>query len=132
MDLILSSGFLTHARRTQHVFPGWKQSGYSQIHRQNTRCHRSEIIGLDRGRGCIEIFDKGLLVTLRGRLAGSRSRPGSSSPVAKGLRRVRGQGKDVGPDGLNDQEVTRLVKKVLAAVSAATCSRHAQPSNTMI
>ena len=33
-------------------------------------------------------------------------------------RRVRGQGKDVGPDRLNDQEVTRLVEKVPDAVSA--------------
>ena len=31
------------------------------------------------------------------------------------FRRVRGQGKDVGPDRLNDQEVARLVKKAVLA-----------------
>lgn len=41
--------------------------------------------------------------------------------VAKGplFRRVTGQGKNVGPDRLNDQEVSRLVKKT--ALAAGNC-----------
>lgn len=102
---------------------------------------RSEITGLDLGRdqtedcsGWIQIFDKGLLVTLRGKTGWREVEIGRGSsdatcPVvaietwirfaklAKGplFRRVRGQGKDVGPDRLNDQEVARLVKKTALA-----------------
>ncbi|MDI7865017.1 site-specific integrase [Rhizobiaceae bacterium n13] len=102
---------------------------------------RSEIVGLDcgrdqseDGRGWIEILDKGLLLTLRGKTGwrevevGRGSAP-STCPVdavetwikfakiAKGpfFRRVRGQGKDVGPERLNDQEVARLVKRTALA-----------------
>ncbi|WP_425373831.1 tyrosine-type recombinase/integrase [Phyllobacterium salinisoli] len=102
---------------------------------------RSEIVGLDAGRdqtedgrGWIEIFDKGLLVTLGGKTGWreveiGRGSSHSTCPVtaveiwikfariARGplFRRVRGQGKDVGPDRLNDQEVARLVKKTALA-----------------
>ncbi|WP_234189141.1 site-specific integrase [Shinella sp. NM-101] len=102
---------------------------------------RSEITGLDLGRdqtedgrGWIEILDKGLLVTLRGKTGWREAEIGRGSAdatcpvaavetwirfarIAKGpvFRRVRGQGKDVGPDRLNDQEVARLVKKTALA-----------------
>jgi len=102
---------------------------------------RSEITGLDLGRdqtddgrGWIEIFDKGALVTLRGKTGWREVEIGRGSsdatcPVAalenwikfaklaKGplFRRVTGQGKNVGPDRLNDQEVARLVKKTALA-----------------
>lgn len=98
---------------------------------------RSEIVGLDlgrdqteNGRGWVDIFDKGLLVTLRGKTGWREVEIGRGSSdatcpvvavenwirfarIAKGplFRRVRGQGKDVGPDRLNDREVARLVKK---------------------
>lgn len=98
---------------------------------------RSEITGLDLGRdqtedgrGWIEMLDKGLLVTLRGKTGWREVEIGCGSsdatcPVsatetwikfaklAKGplFRRVKGKGKDVGPERLNDQEVARLVKK---------------------
>ena len=102
---------------------------------------RSEITGLDLGRdqsedssGWIEIFDKGALVTLRGKTGWREVEIGRGSsdatcPVAaletwirfarlaRGplFRRVTGKGKDVGPDRLNDQEVARLVKKTALA-----------------
>ncbi len=102
---------------------------------------RSEITGLDLGRdqtedgrGWIETFDKGLLVTLRGKTGWREVEIGRGSsdatcPVAavetwikfaklaKGplFRRVTAQGKNVGPDRLNDQEVARLVKKTALA-----------------
>ncbi len=102
---------------------------------------RSEITGLDLGRdqtedslGWIEIFDKGALVTLRGKTGWREVEIGRGStdatcPVAaletwisfarlaKGplFRRVTGKGKDVGPERLNDQEVARLVKKAALA-----------------
>lgn len=102
---------------------------------------RSEITGLDLGRdqtedgrGWIEILDKGLLVTLRGKTGWreveiGRGSSGATCPVAaietwikfakiaRGplFRRVTGQGKNVGPDRLNDQEVARLVKKTALA-----------------
>lgn len=102
---------------------------------------RSEITGLDLGRdqtedgrGWIEILDKGLLVTLRGKTGWREVEIGRGSsdgtcPVAaveiwikfaklaKGplFRRVTGQGKNVGPERLNDQEVARLVKKTAVA-----------------
>jgi len=102
---------------------------------------RSEITGLDLGRdqtedgrGWIEILDKGLLVTLRGKTGWREVEIGRGSsdatcPVsatetwikfaklAKGplFRRVKGKGKDVGPERLNDQEVARLVKRAALA-----------------
>jgi integrase len=102
---------------------------------------RSEITGLDLGRdqtedgrGWIEILDKGLLITLRGKTGWREVEVGRGSsdatcPVVaietwikfakltKGplFRRVTGKGKNVGPDRLNDQEVARLVKKAALA-----------------
>jgi integrase len=102
---------------------------------------RSEITGLDLGRdqtddasGWIEIFDKGALLTLRGKTGWREVEIGRGSsdvtcPVAaletwirfarlaKGplFRRVTGKGKAVGPERLNDQEVARLVKKTALA-----------------
>lgn len=102
---------------------------------------RSEITGLDLGRdqtedgrGWIETFDKGLLVTLRGKTGWREVEIGRGSsdatcPVAavetwikfaklaKGplFRRVTAEGKNVGPERLNDQEVARLVKKTALA-----------------
>ena len=102
---------------------------------------RSEITGLDLGRnqsedgrGWIEITDKGVLVTLRGKTGWREVEIGRGSSdatcpllaldtwirfarLAKGplFRRVTGRGKDVGPDRLNDQEVARLVKKAVLA-----------------
>jgi integrase len=103
---------------------------------------RSEITGLDLGRdqtedssGWIEILDKGLLVTLRGKTGWREVEVGRGSSdatcpvvavetwvkfarIAKGplFRRVIGRGKNVGPDRLNDREVARLVKR--AAIAA--------------
>ncbi len=102
---------------------------------------RSEITGLDLGRdqtedssGWIEIFDKGALLTLRGKTGWREVEIGRGSsdatcPVvaleswigfarlARGplFRRVTGKGKSVGPDRLNDQEIARLVKKTALA-----------------
>ncbi|HEV7250854.1 MAG TPA: tyrosine-type recombinase/integrase [Shinella sp.] len=102
---------------------------------------RSEITGLDLardqtedGRGWIEFFDKGVLVTLRGKTGWREVEIGRGSAdatcpiaaletwirfarIAKGplFRRVTGKGKDVGPDRLNDQEIARLVKKTAVA-----------------
>ena len=102
---------------------------------------RSEITGLDLGRdqtedgrGWIEVLDKGLLVTLRGKTGWREVEIGRGSSdatcpvvaletwirfarIEKGplFRRVRRQGKDVGPDRLHDQEVARLVKKAALA-----------------
>ena len=102
---------------------------------------RSEITGLDcgrdqteDGRGWIEVFKDGLLVTLRGKTGWREVEIGRGSSdttcpvvavetwikfakIAKGplFRRVTGQGKSVGPDRLNDQEVARLVKKTALA-----------------
>lgn len=102
---------------------------------------RSEITGLDLGRdqtedgrGWIEILDKGLLVSLRGKTGWREVEVGRGSsdticPVvavetwirfaklAKGplFRRVTGKGKVVGPDRLNDKEVARLVKSAALA-----------------
>ncbi|BCH67933.1 hypothetical protein RvVAT039_pl07660 (plasmid) [Agrobacterium vitis] len=102
---------------------------------------RSEIVGLDikpdqteDGRGWIEIFDKGMLVTLRGKTGWREVEIGRGSsdttcPVvaveswitfarlAHGplFRRVTGQGKSIGPNRLNDKEVARLVKRAALA-----------------
>jgi integrase len=98
---------------------------------------RSEIVGLDLGRdqtedssGWIEILDKGLLLTLRGKTGWREVEIGRGSAdatcpfhsletwikfakLARGplFRRVTGQGKQVGSERLHDQEVARLVKK---------------------
>jgi integrase len=99
---------------------------------------RSEIVGLDvgrdqteDGRGWIEFFPhKGLLVTLRGKTGWREVEVGRGSSdatcpvvsletwlkfarIAHGplFRRVTGQGKKVGAERLNDQEVARLVKR---------------------
>ncbi|MER9432336.1 site-specific integrase [Mesorhizobium sp. M0408] len=103
---------------------------------------RSEIVGLDvgrdqteDGRGWVEIFpEKGLLVTLRGKTGWREVEIGRGSSdatcpvvalqtwlrlarIAHGplFRRVAGQGRAVGADRLNDQEVARLVKRAALA-----------------
>ncbi len=102
---------------------------------------RSEIVGLDvgrdqtqDGRGWIEILDKGMLVTLRGKTGWREVEVGRGSSdatcpivaletwlkfarIAHGplFRRVTGQGKAVGADRPNDQEVARLVKRTALA-----------------
>ena len=102
---------------------------------------RSEIVGLDigrdqtkDGRGWVEILDKGMVVTVRGKRGWREVEVGRGSSdatcpvvalqtwlnlarIAHGplFRRVTGQGKDVGPDRLLDQEVARLVKKAALA-----------------
>jgi len=102
---------------------------------------RSEITGLDLGRdqtedgrGWIEILDKGLLLTLRGKTGWREVEIGRGSAdttcplvavetwirfakLANGplFRRVTGRGKDVGPDRLNDKAVARLVKSAALA-----------------
>ncbi len=102
---------------------------------------RSEIVGLDVGRdqtkdsrGWVEIFDKGMVVTVRGKRGWREVEIGRGSSdatcpvvalqtwlnlarIAHGplFRRVTGQGKDIGPDRLLDQEVARLVKKAASA-----------------
>ena len=102
---------------------------------------RSEIVGLDLardqtedGRGWVEVLDKGVLVTLRGKTGWREVEIGRGSSdatcpvvaletwlrfarIAHGplFRRVTGQGKTVGVDRLNDQEVARLVKRTALA-----------------
>jgi len=102
---------------------------------------RSEIVGLDvgrdqteDGRGWIEVLEKGLLVTLRGKTGWREIEVGRGSAdatcpvvaletwlklarIAHGplFRRVTGQGKQVGAERLNDQEVARLVKRTALA-----------------
>ncbi|NNH41847.1 site-specific integrase [Rhizobium laguerreae] len=102
---------------------------------------RSEIVGLDVGRdqtkdsrGWVEILDKGMVVTVRGKRGWREVEIGRGSSdatcpvvalqtwlnlarIAHGplFRRVTGQGKDVGADRLLDQEVARLVKKAASA-----------------
>lgn len=102
---------------------------------------RSEIVALDvgrdqteDGRGWIEILDKGMLVSLRGKTGWREVEVGRGSSdatcpvvavqtwlklarIAHGplFRRVTGQGKKVGADRLNDQEVARLVKRTALA-----------------
>ncbi|MCR4266928.1 site-specific integrase [Nitratireductor sp. ZSWI3] len=102
---------------------------------------RSEVVGLDigrdqteDGRGWIEIFDQGLLITLRGKTGWREVEIGRGSSeatcpvaalqtwlrfarIAHGplFRRVTGHGKKVGADRLNDQEVARLVKRTALA-----------------
>ena len=102
---------------------------------------RSEIFGLDCGRdqtedssGWVEILDKGMLVTLRGKTGWREVEVGRGSSdttcpvvalqtwlkfarIIHGplFRRVTGQGKSVGSERLNDQEVARLVKRTALA-----------------
>lgn len=102
---------------------------------------RSEIVGLDcgrdqttDGRGWVEILDKGMLVTLRGKTGWREVEVGRGSSdgtcpvvaletwlkfarIAHGplFRRVTDQGKKVGAERLNDQEVARLVKRTALA-----------------
>ncbi|HZG27887.1 MULTISPECIES: site-specific integrase [Agrobacterium] len=102
---------------------------------------RSEVVGLDCGRdqtedssGWVEILDKGMLLRLRGKTGWREVEVGRGSSdttcpvvalqtwlrlarVAHGplFRRVTGQGKEVGPDRLRDQEVARLVKRTALA-----------------
>jgi integrase len=102
---------------------------------------RSEIVGLDvhrddteDGQGWVEILDKGMIVTLRGKTGWREVEIGRGSSdatcpivalqiwlklarIGHGpvFRRVTGQGKDVGPDRLNDQQVARLVKRAALA-----------------
>jgi integrase len=103
---------------------------------------RSEIVGLDvardqteDGRGWIEFFaDKGVLVTLRGKTGWREVEIGRGSSdatcpvvalqtwlklarIGHGplFRRVTGEGKPVGAERLNDQEVARLVKRAALA-----------------
>ncbi len=102
---------------------------------------RSEIVGLDVGRdqtedssGWVEILDKGMLVTLRGKTGWREVEVGRGSSDATCpvvalqtwlkfariihgplFRRVTGQGKSVGSERLNDQEVARLVKRAALA-----------------
>lgn len=98
---------------------------------------RSEIVALnvgrdqtEDGRGWIEILDKGMLVSLRGKTGWREVEIGRGSSdatwpvvalqtwlklarIAHGplFRGVTGQGKAVGSERLNDQEVARLVKR---------------------
>ncbi|RUW75759.1 MAG: site-specific integrase [Mesorhizobium sp.] len=102
---------------------------------------RSEIVGLDcsrdqteDGRGWIDVLDKGVLVTLRGKTGWREVEIGRGSSdatcpvvtleiwlkfarIAHGplFRRVTGKGKTVGADRLNAQEVARLVKRTALA-----------------
>ena len=102
---------------------------------------RSEIVGLDiardqteDGRGWIEVLDKGIIVTLRGKTGWREVEIGSGSSdatcpvvalrtwlkfsrIGHGplFRRVTGRGKKVGAERLNDQEVARLVKRTALA-----------------
>lgn len=102
---------------------------------------RSEIVGLDVGpeqteesSGWIEILERGMVLTLRGKNGwreveiGRGSSDGTCPVVALEtwlklgriaygplFRRVTGQGKTVGPERLRDQEVARLVKRTAIA-----------------
>ncbi|MGV0879031.1 site-specific integrase [Martelella sp. FLE1502] len=102
---------------------------------------RSEIVALDcgrdqteDGRGWIEILDKGMIVTLRGKTGWREVEIGRGSSdltcpvtavetwlklgrIGHGplFRRVTGKGKAVGPERLKDQEVARLIKKTVLA-----------------
>lgn len=102
---------------------------------------RSEVVGLDVGRdqtedssGWVEILDKGMLLRLRGKTGWREVEVGRGSSdatcpvvalqiwlkfarIVHGplFRRVTGQGKSVGSERLNDQEVARLVKRTALA-----------------
>jgi integrase len=102
---------------------------------------RSELVGLDvgrdqsdDGRGWVEVLDKGMVVTLRGKTGWGEVEIGRGSSdatcpivavqtwlkfarIGHGplFRRVTGAGKDVGPDRLTDKQVARLVKRAAMA-----------------
>ncbi|MBW4656874.1 MAG: tyrosine-type recombinase/integrase [Kaiparowitsia implicata GSE-PSE-MK54-09C] len=102
---------------------------------------RSEVVGLDvaqgqteDGRGWIDILERGVVLTLRGKNGWREVEIGRGSSdrtcpvvaletwlklgrIAHGpvFRRVTGGGKTVGPDRLRDQEVARLVKRTAVA-----------------
>ncbi len=102
---------------------------------------RSEVVGLDCGRdqtedssGWIETLGKGMVLHLRGKTGWREVEVGRGSSdatcpvvaletwltlarIAHGplFRRVTGQGKKVGANRLNDQEVARLVKRTALA-----------------
>ncbi|SEF02659.1 Site-specific recombinase XerD [Rhizobiales bacterium GAS188] len=102
---------------------------------------RSEIVGLDRGAdetedgtGWVEILDKGMLVTLRGKSGWREVEVGRGSSdatcpvvalqtwlklarIGHGplFRRVTGHGKEVGSERLADKHVARLVKRAALA-----------------
>ena len=102
---------------------------------------RSEIVGLDLGReqtpdgrGWVEILDKGMVVTLRGKTGWREVEIGHGSSdvtcpvvalqtwltlarIGHGplFRRVTGNGKSIGSERLNDREVARLVKRAALA-----------------
>ncbi|MCW2318834.1 integrase [Rhodoblastus acidophilus] len=102
---------------------------------------RSEIVGLDCGRGqtedgsgWVEILDKGVLITLRGKTGWrevevGRGESEATCPVAALMtwlefarighgplfRRVTGEGRKVGADRLHDCHVARLVKRAALA-----------------
>lgn len=102
---------------------------------------RSEVVALDRGRdqtpdgaGWIDILDKGMVVTLRGKTGWREVEIGRGSSdltcpivaietwlrfarIDHGplFRRVTGNGKTVDPDRLNDRHVARLVKRTALA-----------------
>ena len=123
---------------------------------------RSEIVALDvgreeteDGRGFVEILEKGMLVTLRGKNGWREVEIGRGSSdatcpvvaletwlklarIGHGplFRRVTGKGKEVGSDRLTDREVARLVKRSALAAGvradltvgerATTYSGHSQ------
>ncbi|MDQ0348635.1 site-specific integrase [Ancylobacter vacuolatus] len=102
---------------------------------------RSEIVGLDLGReqtpdgrGWVEILDKGMVVTLRGKTGWREVEIGRGSSdatcpvvalktwlqlarIGHGplFRRVTGGGTNVGAERLNDREIARLVKRAALA-----------------
>ncbi|WP_018391525.1 site-specific integrase [Ancylobacter sp. FA202] len=102
---------------------------------------RSEIVGLDLGReqtsdgrGWVEVLDKGMVVTLRGKTGWREVEIGRGSSdatcpvsalqtwlqlarIGHGplFRRVTGGGTTVGAERLNDREVARLVKRAALA-----------------
>jgi integrase len=102
---------------------------------------RSEVVGLDvgpeqtdDGSGWVEILKDGMVVTLRGKTGWREVEIGRGSSdatcpvvalqtwlklarIGHGplFRRVRGNGKDVGPDRLTDKQVARLVKAAALA-----------------
>jgi len=102
---------------------------------------RSEIVALDcgrdqtgDGRGWVEILDKGMIITLRGKTGWREVEIGRGSSdltcpvtavetwlklgrIGHGplFRRVTGKGKSVGPARLKDQEIARLIKKTVLA-----------------
>lgn len=102
---------------------------------------RSEIVGLDcraeqteDGSGWIEILDEGIVITLRGKTGWREVEVGRGSSdatcpvvaletwlalgrIAHGplFRRIRGKGKSVAADRLNDKHVARLVKQAALA-----------------